>query len=163
MKRRLIEPTFHAAGILVAILTALLILSLQGCPGTRVGVTVPLPPLVIGAPPGLVVIPGTYAYYAPDVSVDIFFYHGFWYRPYRGQWYVSRAYGGPWNRTTIKRVPPVLRKVHPDYRRVPPKHAPRPYPEVQKNWRNWERDRYWDRHEERDRKDRRGRGRGRND
>ena len=36
------------------------------------GVTVALPPFVIPAPPALVVIPGSYVYYPPDVRVDIF-------------------------------------------------------------------------------------------
>jgi len=50
----------------------------------NINIDIPLPGLVIPAPPALVVIPGTYVYYPPDVQTDIFFYHGYWYRPYRG-------------------------------------------------------------------------------
>jgi len=61
----------------------------------NVSVQVGLPPLVIPAPPGLVVIPNTYVYYPPDQNMDIFFYHGYWYRPHHGYWYRARHYNGP--------------------------------------------------------------------
>ena len=64
--------------------------------GVNVNISIPLPGLVIPAPPALFVIPGTYVYYPPDVNVDIFFYHGYWYRPYRGGWYIANGYNGPW-------------------------------------------------------------------
>jgi len=109
-----------------------------------VTVNVPLPPLVIPAPPGLVVIPGTYVYYPPDVAVDIFFYHGYWYRPYRGHWYRSRGYNGPWGSIAINRVPRAVYGVPPGFRHGPMyEHVP--YGQVKKNWRAWERDRHWDR------------------
>ena len=57
--------------------------------GSRVdvGVSIPLPPaIVFGAPPQLVVIPETYVYVDPDVDVDIFFYGGWWWRPWEGRW-----------------------------------------------------------------------------
>jgi hypothetical protein len=53
----------------------------------NIGIGVPLPHVVIHSPPPVVVIPGTYAYFAPDVGVEIFFYHGYWYRPHHGYWY----------------------------------------------------------------------------
>ena len=62
----------------------------------NIGIGIPLPHVVIHSPPPVVVIPGTYAYFAPDVGVEIFFYHGFWYRPHRGHWYRADGYNGPW-------------------------------------------------------------------
>ncbi|MDA8105136.1 MAG: hypothetical protein M0Z71_07100, partial [Nitrospiraceae bacterium] len=40
--------------------------------GVHVNVGINLPVFAFPAPPPMVVIPGTYAYYAPDVDVDIF-------------------------------------------------------------------------------------------
>jgi hypothetical protein len=110
----------------------------------NVTVNVPLPPLVIPAPPGLVVIPGTYVYYPPDVGVDIFFYHGYWYRPHHGYWYRSRGYNGPWRTIAVNRVPRAVYGVPPGFRHGP-MYERVPYGQVKKNWRGWERDRHWDR------------------
>ncbi|HVO67210.1 MAG TPA: hypothetical protein VMT12_12055 [Syntrophales bacterium] len=107
-------------------------------------VNVPLPPLVIPAPPGLVVIPGTGVYYPPDVDVDIFFYHGYWYRPYNGYWYRSRGYNGPWATIEVGRVPRPVIGIHPGFRGGP-MYERVPHGRVMKNWRRWERDRYWER------------------
>ncbi len=104
----------------------------------------PLPPLIIPAPPPVVVIPGTYAYFAPDVDVELFFYGGFWYRPYGGRWYRSSNYGGPWGFIGPNRVPHVLINLPPGYRNVPPGHERIPYGQLKKNWRTWERGRHWD-------------------
>lgn len=130
-----------------ALLLFSLIFPLKSDAEVNVNITVPLPGLVIPTPPALVVIPGTYAYYPPDVSVDIFFYHGYWYRPYGGHWYISAGYNGPWRGVAFERVPGVLRRPPPSYRHVPPGYHPMPYREVRNNWRTWEHDRYWDRHE----------------
>jgi hypothetical protein len=111
----------------------------------RVNVAVPLPPLVIPAPPALTVVPGTYVYYPPDVGVDIFFFHGFWYRPYGGRWYRSVEYSGPWRGIAIERVPRVVIGVPPGFRRGPIVYEHVPYRDVRTNWRAWERDRHWDR------------------
>lgn len=113
----------------------------------NVNIGVGLPALFIPAPPALIVIPGTYAYYPPDVGVDIFFYHGYWYRPYQGRWFISAEYNGPWGAVAIGRVPRVLRGMPPTYRHVPPGYERMPYGTVRKNWRAWEHDRHWDRHE----------------
>ncbi len=126
-----------------------------------VNINIPLPGLVIPAPPPLIVIPGTYVYYPPDVDVDIFFYHGYWYRPYRGGWYIANGYNGPWRTVGPRFVPRALFKVPPAFRRMPPGHERMPYGMVQKNWRGWERERHWDnRRGERGERGGPGRGRG---
>jgi hypothetical protein len=106
----------------------------------------PPPPLVIPAPPPMFVIPRTYVYFAPDVDVDIFFYGGYWYRPYRGYWYRSGAYNGKWVYLAPNKVPPVLLNLPPDFRRVPPGYRHIAYADVKKNWKSWEKNKYWEKH-----------------
>ena len=113
----------------------------------NVGINIPPPPrLVIPAPPPLFVIPGTYVYTAPEVNVDIFFYHGYWYRPYQGHWYRSGSYNGKWVDIVPEKVPRVLINLPPNYRHVPPGYRHIPYKEVRKNWKTWERNKYWEKH-----------------
>ncbi len=157
MKKKEIQAVL---GMIVALLVLGLIMPSKSPAEVSVNITVPLPGLVIPAPPALVVIPGTYAYYPPEVSVDIFFYHGFWYRPYGGRWYMSRDYNGPWGGVAVGRVPVALRRLPPGYRQGPAGYRSVPYPEVRRNWQTWERDRYWDRHEGRGERGGPGHGRG---
>jgi hypothetical protein len=95
------------------------------------------------APPELAVIPGTYVYFVPGISVDILFYHGYWYRPYGGHWYWARFYNGPWVYLASARVPRVLFELPLGYRRLPPGYHRIPYGHLQANWQRWERERYW--------------------
>ncbi len=133
---------------LAAIGTILLLLlgfSGQSTAGIHIGVSIPVPPVfVFPAPPELVVIPGTYVYYCPDAHVDIFFYGGYWYRPYGGYWYRSVGYGGPW--VYIESAPSVLLRLPPNYRIITRGGRHIPYGELHRNWRAWERERYWDHH-----------------
>ena len=110
----------------------------------NVSITLPLPGLVFPAPPGLVVVPGSYVYYPPEVDVDLFFYRGYWYRPYRGGWFIGSGYNGPWRSIGTRRVPGALLGLPPAYRRLPSRHERVPYPVVERNWRTWEQDRHWD-------------------
>ncbi len=125
----------------------LLFLGLSGQSMARVhiDVNIPLPPVfTFSAPPELVVIPGTYVYYCPDVDVDVFFYAGYWYRPYGGYWYRSVGYEGPW--AYIASPPSVLVSLPPDYRIATRGFRHIPYGELHRNWRAWQRDRYWEHH-----------------
>ncbi len=83
-----------------------------------IGINVPLPHVVLYSPPPVVVIPGTYAYFAPDAGVEIFFYHGYWYRPHHEHWYRARGYNGPWRNIRHARVPHAFRNLPPDFRRT---------------------------------------------
>jgi hypothetical protein len=138
----------------VAVVTAAVIFSLMypGRADARVNVTigVNLPPVAFPGPPTVVFIPGTYVYYVPDIDVDIFFYHGWWYRPYEGRWYRARIYNGPWYFIETVRVPRVVVGVPPGFRQAPPRYKPIPYGQLRRNWRRWERERYWDRRERRE-------------
>ena len=131
----------------------------------NIGINVPPPPpLVVPAPPPIFVIPQIYVYFPPDVDVDIFFYHGYWYRPYQGYWYRSGSYNGKWVYIASERVSRVLIDLPPDFRRVPPRYRHIPHGEFKKNWKQWDRDKYWEKHggrEWHEKKEEHGEGRGR--
>ena len=77
--------------------------------GVDVNVNIALPPpIVFSAPPELIVLPETYVYVVPDVAADIFFYNGWWWRPWEGRWYRSRNYNSGW--AYYQRVPIFLCK-----------------------------------------------------
>ncbi len=114
----------------------------------NIGINVPLPRLVISVPPAVVLIPGTYAYFAPDIEVDILFYSGYWYRPYESRWYRAGHYNGPWKYIVVDKVPRVLIDLPPGYRHIPPGHERIPYGHLKKNWSTWEREKHWDRKHE---------------
>ncbi|MBI5056404.1 MAG: hypothetical protein HZB61_07305 [Nitrospirae bacterium] len=122
----------------------------------------PPPVFEIPAPPEVLVIPGTYAYFVPDIDVDIIFYHGYWYRPHRDHWYRASSYNGPWGYIVRERVPVVILNLPPDYRHIPPRHSRIPYGHLKENWRGWEKEKHWDdehRHRDND-DDHEGRGKG---
>jgi hypothetical protein len=106
----------------------------------------PPPPPIRVFEPELVILPGTYVYFAPGiVGADIFFYNGFWYRSYRGYWYRSLAYNGVW----IYITPPRIFFTLPLDYRVRAREFPHiRYHEFYRNWRGWQRDKYWEHHEQ---------------
>lgn len=120
--------------------------------GERVSIGINLPAVRFAAPPAVVVIPGTYVYMVPDVDVDVFFYQGYWWRPYEGRWYRSRDYNGSWGHVEPNRIPGGLRALPQDYRhRLSPQYERIPHEDVKRNWKKWEREKYWDRRGEHDR------------
>lgn len=123
--------------LVATILLLLLGFSSNGVARVDINIGVPLPPLVFPAPPPMIVIPGTYAYFSPDVQPDNFFYHGYWYRLHRERWFRSSSYDGPW--AYISRPPTVLLHVPPEFRRVTYGHRRIPYGDLHRNWRSWER------------------------
>ncbi len=108
----------------------------------NVNLGVPLPQVVVAAPPAMAVIPGTYVYIATDVNADLMFYQDNWYRPHNGGWFVSLSYNGPWR--AVAAPPPALTRLPQNYHSLPPGHERMPYGQVRDNWRTWERDRRWD-------------------
>jgi len=85
--------------LLIALMVAVAaghVLAAPAAARVNVNVGLVLPGPIIIAQPALAVVPGAPVYYAPQVSFDLYFYHGYWYRPYRGGWYWSGGYGGPW-------------------------------------------------------------------
>ncbi len=117
-----------------------------------VNIGISLPPLIeFPAPPELIVLPGTYVYVAPDVNEDIYFYGGWWWRPWEGHWYRSRNYGSGWS--YYRSVPTFYREIpsgwRDDYRAHswqgrPWNHQQLPSQQVQRNWKGWKDNRHWE-------------------
>ena len=61
----------------------------------QVGIPLP-PPIAFSAPPETVLLPGTGVYVAPGLAVDLFFFGGWWWRPWEGRWYRSQNYRSGW-------------------------------------------------------------------
>jgi hypothetical protein len=117
-----------------------------------VDVSISLPPLIVfSAPPAMVVIPETYVYVVPDTEVEIFFYDGWWWRPWEGRWYRSRHYDSGWG--YYRRVPSFYARVpgswRNDYREHrwggrPWNHQPIPHQQVERNWSSWKKNKHWE-------------------
>ena len=120
--------------------------------GVDVGVSISLPPLVVfSAPPAMVVIPETYVYVVPDADVEIFFYDGWWWRPWEGRWYRSRHYDSGWG--YYQRVPSFYSRIprswRNDYREHrwggrPWNYQPIPHQQVERNWSTWKKNNHWE-------------------
>jgi len=117
-----------------------------------VGISVSLPPLIVfAAPPAVVVIPETYVYAVPDLDVDIYFYNGWWWRPWDGHWYRSRHYDSGW--AYYQRVPSFYAGIPSGWRNDYRNHRwgghqwnyqRIPHQQLKRNWSNWEKSRHWE-------------------
>ncbi|MFI5294301.1 MAG: hypothetical protein ACHQ0Y_04680 [Thermodesulfovibrionales bacterium] len=134
-------------GAFLLVLTGLTAKSSAGV-NLNIGIDIPLPALAIPVPPSVVVIPGSYVYYAPDTNADLLFYHGYWYRPYEGGWYRAHSYNGRWTRLASSRVPRALIDLPPGYRGMSRGRGKIAYGQLTSNWGRWEKERYWDNHRE---------------
>ena len=83
--------------------------------GVTVSIGIPLPPpIVFSGPPEVILLPSTGVYVAPDLAVDLFFFDGWWWRPWEGRWYRSRNYRSGWG--YYNGVPSFHRRVHSGWR-----------------------------------------------
>jgi hypothetical protein len=134
------------------LLALLLVLPIPSMAGVNVGINIALPPLIISSEHlQVVVIPETDVYAAPDVDVDIFFYNGWWWRPWQGHWYRSHHYDSGWTHyqrtpSFYGRVPPGWRNNYRDHRwgGHPWNYQRIPHQQVQKNWSSWEKSKHWE-------------------
>lgn len=132
--------------ILAVTLLLLLGFSSKGIAGVSINIGFPLPPpFVFPAPPSVAVIPGTDVYYCPDVGFDVFFYGGNWYRSFEGRWYLATAYDGPW--VFVASPPVVFLNLPADFRIIVRGERRILFGDLHRNWRDWERDRYWEHHD----------------
>ena len=123
-------------------------------PPPQIHISVPAPPRIrFPEPPRLVVLPETHVYVAPDIDEDIFFYDGWWWRPWEGRWYRSRQYDSGWY--YYRSEPSFYRQVRVDWRNDYREHQwrghrwevePIHHREVQKNWRTWRDTNHWESH-----------------
>jgi len=135
------------------LLSLVLVFPIPTMARVNVGISISLPPIVFAMPPSVVVLPDTYDVYAvPDIEVDLFFWSGWWWRPWDGRWYRSRYYDRGWR--YYNRVPSFYFDVHPgwrgyyrdhdwnghrwNYERIPNRR-------LQQNYRSWHNNQYWER------------------
>jgi hypothetical protein len=134
-------------GVMLAIVMAISIVSCL----TPAPTVIPLPPPIpFLAPPELVVLPDTDVYVVPDYDQDIYFYGGWWWRPWGGRWYRSLSYDSGW--AFYHGVPGWYGGVHPRWRDNYHNHMwgghrwdhrPVPYGDVRANWKDWQSSGYW--------------------
>ena len=118
----------------------------------HIGVGISLPPIVFAAPPPVVVMPDTDdVYFVPDIDVDMFFWNGWWWRPYEGGWYRSHYYDRGW--AYYNNVPTFYFDVDPGWRGY---YRDRNWyghrwnydrisnQQLQQNWNSWHNNRYWE-------------------
>ncbi len=113
------------------------------------------PPIVVSAPPEVVVIPGSQVHFVPDPHIDVFFYGGYWWSPRGERWYRARAYNGPWGVIERHRVPRAVIYVPRDYRARYERERHVPYGQWKKDRARWDRQnrkahKRWERERERE-------------
>ena len=111
------------------------------------------PPIAFQTPPEVVVMPDAEdVYVVPDVAVDLFFWNGFWWRPWEGRWYRSPYYDRGW--AYYNNVPGFYFDVDPHWRtyyRERNWYGHRwnydriPYNQLHNNWKGWHDNRHWER------------------
>src|SRR4030065_1102951 len=91
--------------------------------GIPVGVAIAPAPVVVAPqpvyveqPPEMVVIPRSNVYFAPGVSVDLFFYDNHWWNHRGDRWYRGNTYNGPWLAVGSRHVPAPVYRVPAYYR-----------------------------------------------
>ena len=96
----------------------------------------------IGAPPQLVVVPGTPVYYAPTLPHNYFFYGGQYYLFHDSAWFFAPTYNGPWAPIAVEYVPPPILAVPVPYYKGPPphwkRHGPPPWAPAWGHRKKWE-------------------------
>ena len=85
-----------------------------------VQINVPPPPIVLTAPPSLVVVPGTPVSYAPAASYNYFSYGKRYYTFHNRAWFYATAFNGPWVVLPVEQVPPPVLAVPVGYYKSPP-------------------------------------------
>jgi hypothetical protein len=68
------------------------------------------PPVVVYAPPTMILMPEPQMYVAVGVPYDIYFVGGRYYYLHGSHWFWGPGYGGPWTYVAVERLPPGLRR-----------------------------------------------------
>lgn len=110
----------------------------------NVNINVGIPAVRVSSDPVMTVIPGTYIYFITESSEDIFFYQGYWWRPYKGRWHRANGFNGPWVFVKPGRVPPGMLKLPSGWRKLPPGHPSVKHSQVKNSWKQWEKEKHWD-------------------
>jgi hypothetical protein len=120
--------------------------------GISVNIGLP-PPIAFAEPPAVIVIPDAPdVYVVPGIDVDLFFWNGWWWRPWQGGWYRSRYYNRGWGYYGY--VPSFYYDVDPGWRGYyrdrnwygHPWHYERiDHQRLHRNWQTWHNNRHWER------------------
>jgi len=146
--KKLIFGTFLLALAIVVSIPAMA--GAMGGGGVNVSIGLP-PPIEFAGPPEMIVLPETYVYVVPDLDVDIFFYNGWWWRPWEGRWYRSQYYNSGWG--YYQGVPSFYGGIYSGWRNDYRNHSWRghrwnyqriPHQQVERNWGSWEKSRHWE-------------------
>jgi len=145
--------------LLLIVIFPVLFLSLHGCyigPGYGdhgEGGDYEPPPIAFESPPYVIVMPDTNdVYVVPDINIDLYFWNGWWWRPWGGRWYRSPYYDRGWD--YYNAVPSFYFDVDPGWRGYYRDHnwyghrwnyERIPNQQLQQNWKNWSNDRHWER------------------
>jgi hypothetical protein len=119
--------------------------------GISVNIGLP-PPIVFADPPAVIVLPDApNVYVVPGVEVDLFFWNGWWWRPWQGGWYRSRYYNRGWG--YYSNVPSFYYDVDPGWRGYysnrnwyghPWHYEQIDHQRLQRNWQTWHNNRHWE-------------------
>ena len=133
------------SGVMLAAVLTLFIVPCLAQAGVDIRISFPLPPpIVFSAPPPLIVLPETEVYVAPGYDQDLYFYGGWWWRPWGGRWYRSLNYDSGWE--FYNGVPRWYGGVYPHWRENYRNHMwgghrwdyhPQPYGDVRTHWKAW--------------------------
>jgi len=93
----------------------------------NVNINIGPPPIVVAAPPEVVLIPGLQVYFVPQLEFDVFFHSGYWWSPRGDLWYRSKAYNGPWGLIKKSYIPAPVYKIPKNYRNLYEKEKRIPY------------------------------------
>lgn len=139
-------------GIMLLALAFAVPVSTMAQVGISVSIGLP-PPIVFEEPPEVVVLPDTYyVYVVPGINIDLFFWNGWWWRPWSGRWYRSRYYDRGW--AYYRYVPSFYYDVDPGWRGYYRDHNWHGHPwyyerlsqqRLQRNWQKWHNNHHWDR------------------
>ena len=135
------------------VLSLLFIAPMQTQADVSIRVSIPLPPpLIFPAPPAVIVLPDTdNVYVVPEIDIDLFFWGGWWWRPWSGRWYRSQFYDRGW--AYYSGVPAFYFDVDSGWRgyyRVRQWYGyrwdwqPISHTVLLHNWKRWHSDRYWE-------------------
>ena len=139
-------------GILFLVMAVFLPHSIRAEVNVSIGFSLPAP-AYYGGPPEVIAMPYTNnVYVVPDHDFEMFFWNGWWWRPWEGRWYRSRYYNRGWG--YYDNVPSFYYDVDPDWRDY---YRDRhwsghrwnyeriPHQRLQSNWQQWQSNQYWQR------------------
>jgi hypothetical protein len=139
----------HLVSLMVSLFFLFGTLVVNAGADVNINIGISAPPVAFAAPPDVVVVPSgtSYVYMVPDTP-GIYFYDGYWYRFYGDHWFRSTIYSGPWVYVSTSLIPAVVVDIPPYYVHYLPRGYHRiHYRDFHSHWREWHRDRYWNKYD----------------